>query len=192
VLVIVIAVGVGAFVVSIGIDDPQTVETAEGTEVAAAGPETTAVTDQTADSAVAGAAATVAPGATSTTSAGGASSTSTSTSTAADAPTRPPGEVTVLVLNGSGTRGIAAEGSTVLEDAGYTMMAPKNADGFGPSQVLYAETYEAEAVAVAEAFGIAPASVVAPLDPASPPTSEDFEGANVIVIIGEDGVIDPT
>jgi hypothetical protein len=72
------------------------------------------------------------------------------------------------------------------------MMAPKNADGFGPSQVLYAETYEAEAVAVAEAFGIAPASVVDPLDPASPPTREDFEGAHVIVIIGEDGVIDPT
>ncbi|MEM9134749.1 MAG: LytR C-terminal domain-containing protein [Actinomycetota bacterium] len=97
-------------------------------------------------------------------------------------------DVQVVVLNAEGTKGIAGEGSEVLRAAGYDVLAPKNADLLASeSAVLYTGSAEAEAVAVAAAFG-ADASIVAALDPASPPIN-DIGPADVVVVIGQDGAL---
>ena len=97
-------------------------------------------------------------------------------------------DVQVVVLNAEGTKGIAGEGSEVLRDAGYDVLAPKNADFLADaSSVLYVGDSQADAVAVATAFG-ADASIVAALDPASPPIS-DVGSADVVVVIGQDGAL---
>lgn len=100
-----------------------------------------------------------------------------------------PADVTVLVLNGAGAKGIAGRGSAILDEAGYDVLAPRNADFLGPSLVLYAEGFEEEAAAVAEAFGADVAAVVQALDPSDPPIN-DTRDANIVVVVGEDGLID--
>ena len=102
--------------------------------------------------------------------------------------TQEPADVTVLVLNGAGAKGIAGRGSAILQEAGYDVLAPRNATFLGPSRVLYTEGFDDEAAAVAAAYGVDPAAVVAPLDPSDPPIS-DTRGADVIVVVGEDGLI---
>lgn len=118
----------------------------------------------------------------------------TTSSSAVEQPAEPgvraPAEVPVLVLNGVGTKGIAADGVTVLKNAGYDVLAPRNATTLGPSEVLYLEGFEAEAQAVATVFGADPAAVVVPYDPADPPF-DDIRNAMVIVVLGQDGVIAP-
>jgi len=101
---------------------------------------------------------------------------------------RLPAEVKVLVLNGAQTQGIAARGTEALKAASYLTAAPKNATTQQPSTILWAEGYELDAVAVAEVFGPDLNTIVQPLDPANPPI-DDTQGANVIVVIGPDGVI---
>ena len=101
---------------------------------------------------------------------------------------RNPAEVTVLVLNGAQTQGIAARGTEILKAASYTTGAPKNADQGGPSAVLYAEGFEREAVEVAATFSAGLEAIVAPLDPANLPI-QDTQNADVIVIIGNDNLI---
>lgn len=113
----------------------------------------------------------------------------TSTTTAAPATARPAAEVTVLVLNGTnGLKGVAGRGSEVMSTAGYLTAAPKNADIDGASVILYMEGFEADARAIATAFGVDPDAVVQPFDAASSPIA-DTQGANVVVRIGNDGVI---
>lgn len=101
---------------------------------------------------------------------------------------RAPGEVRVLVLNGSGRQGEAGRGAAFFAQEGYATADPKNAEGGGPSVIFFAEGFEAEARAAAEALNLDPALVVRPLDPAAPPT-EDTQGANLIVLAGTDGLI---
>ena len=102
--------------------------------------------------------------------------------------TQEPADVTVLVLNGAGAKGIAGRGSAILQEAGYDVLAPRNATFLGPSRVLYTEGFDDEAAAVAATYDVDPAAVVAPLDPSDPPIS-DTRGADVIVVVGEDGLI---
>jgi hypothetical protein len=100
------------------------------------------------------------------------------------------GTVTVLVLNAASEKGVAGKGTEILDEAGYTVMAPKNADALGPSQILYVRSDgQAQAGAVAEALGVDPAEVVEPYDPSAPPIAS-IGDADVVVIIGTDGVID--
>ncbi len=111
------------------------------------------------------------------------------TTTTEAAVARPPAEVSVLVLNGTnGIKGVAGRGTTLITDAGYIGAEPKNADVDGPSVILYVEGYEADARAVAAAFGVDPDAVVQPFDPATSPIA-DTQGANIIVRVGNDGVI---
>ncbi len=111
------------------------------------------------------------------------------TTTTEAAVARPPAEVKVLVLNGTnGIQGVAGRGTTVVTDAGYVGAEPKNAEVDGPSVVLYVEGYEADARAVAAAFGVDPDAVIAPFDAATSPIA-DTQSANVIVRVGNDGVI---
>lgn len=109
--------------------------------------------------------------------------------TAPEAPlVRPPAEVTVLVLNGAQTRGIAARGTETLLAASYQTAAPKNATTERPSVILYSEGFQVEAVAVANVFGPGLEGLVQPIDPANLPI-DDTQGANVIVVIGNDNMI---
>ena len=99
-----------------------------------------------------------------------------------------PGSVTVLVLNAASGKGIAGKGSQMLASAGYQVMAPKNADTLGPSKIYFTTGHEADAKAVAQVFKVDPASLVAPLNPSSPPIAT-IGDAKVIVVVGNDGVI---
>jgi hypothetical protein len=101
---------------------------------------------------------------------------------------RPPGEVRVLVLNGSGRQGEAGRGAQFFTQAGYDVAEPKNAPAPAPSAVYYVEGFEAEANAVAVALELDPALVVRPLDPAAPPI-DDTQGANLLVMAGNDGLV---
>jgi hypothetical protein len=101
---------------------------------------------------------------------------------------RPPSEVRVLVLNGSGRQGVAARGTQFFSQAGYDTAEPENAPGPGPSAIVYADGYAEEANAAAVALGLDPALVVRPLDPAAPPIA-DTQGANLVVVAGTDGLI---
>lgn len=101
---------------------------------------------------------------------------------------RPPAEVKVLVLNAAQTQGIAARGTEALLALNYTTGAPKNANSRRPSAILYTESYQPEALAVAAVFGPGLESLVQPLDPADPPI-DDTQQANVIVVIGPDDLI---
>lgn len=206
VLVIVTAVALGVFVATTGLDrqppdplDTAAADTGTGSEAsgadgmiddgAAAGgsvlPDGSAVPDP------AGAEIDVTGSMSPTTPTSGQTASTLPTTTASTAPAvRPPGEVTVLVLNASGTAGIAAAGTDMLDTAGYSTLTAKNADEFGSSAVLYTEGYRLEAAAVAAVFGVEPAGVTDPLDPAEPPM-DDLGTAKVIVLVGFDGVIDP-
>lgn len=122
----------------------------------------------------------------STTVAAGSSTTAASSTTTAGAGS--PAATTVLVLNAASGKGVAAKGAQVLKDAGYTVMAPKNADALGKSKILYTKGNQAAAEAVAAVFDVDPAKVVGALDPAKPPIAT-IGDADVIVVIGTDGVI---
>jgi hypothetical protein len=101
---------------------------------------------------------------------------------------RAPSEVKVLVLNGAQTQGIAGRGTEVLQAASYQTGAPKNANSQRPSAVYYIEGYQAEALAVAEAFGPGLETLVQPLDQNDLPI-DDLQASHVIVVIGADQLL---
>ncbi len=104
-----------------------------------------------------------------------------STTTTTVAP-RPPAQVKVLVANGTGQAGVAGTKASTLSSKGYTTVDTANAPATPTSVIYYAQGYEQEAAAVAEALSI-PASAVAAL-PSPPPF--DIRNSNVIVVIGSD------
>lgn len=101
---------------------------------------------------------------------------------------RPPEEVKVLVLNGAQTQGIAGRGTETLKAGSYLTGEPKNATSQRPSAIYYVETYEAEALAVAEVFGPNLDTLVQPLDPEDIPI-DDTQDAHILVVIGADQLI---
>lgn len=108
----------------------------------------------------------------------------TTTTTEGGEEGRPPGEVAVLVLNGSGQSGVAASTSTVVGEAGYNMLDPGNAAGRSETTMVYfAEGYEPEATAVAERLGKSGDAVAAMPEEAPGPGTEE---ANVVVVLGTD------
>ena len=132
---------------------------------------------------------------TSTTEAGETTVSSETTTTEVSEPTttlgapRDPSEVAVLVVNGTeNLKGVAGRGTDILKTSNYITREPKNADVNGPSVILYTEGYQAEANAIAAIYGVDPETYVKPFDPASSPIA-DTQEANVVVRIGNDGVI---
>ncbi len=101
---------------------------------------------------------------------------------------RAPADVLVLVLNGASLNGVAGRGSDLLAELGYATATPDNAKSPAKSVILYTEGFEAEAQAVAAAFGIPVETTVFAFDPADSPI-DDTQGANIIVRVGNDGVI---
>ena len=118
--------------------------------------------------------------------------TTTTTTTAPPVTARPAAEVTVVVMNATeGKPGIAGRSSAIAEQAGYTMLEASNANVDQDTAIQYAPDYEADAVAVAEVFGLDD-SVVEPFpDELNIRDEADVAGANIIVFVGLDGLIDP-
>jgi len=105
-------------------------------------------------------------------------------------PQRPPAEVLTLSVNGTDPTqpGVAGDMRDFLAANGYATADPKNADTKGPSVILFIETYESDARAIAVLLGVDPDVVVQPFDAATSPIA-DTQGAAVIVMVGNDGVI---
>ena len=101
------------------------------------------------------------------------------------APARAKGDVRVLVANGSGIRGLAANTSTALRNLGWATLAPADATGLiEKTAIQYAEGYAAEARELAANLRL-PATVAAPL--ASPPVAAaDLGDAKLVVVLGQD------
>jgi len=129
----------------------------------------------------------VAAGPTETTAASGDTTDTTAAgeTTTTAAPVREPAEIVVRVANVSGVSGAAGVRTEQLTEAGYQTVEPTNGpegQQLDATQILYAEGFEGEARALAEALG-APADGVAAM-PAQPPV--DPGGAQLVVLLGTD------
>lgn len=174
--VIVIAIAIGLLLMNRGLGERVEAQAPEETTTTTVAEDDNLVTDGEDDSA-------------STDAAVDDSADEASSTTAAPQTARPAADVTVLVLNGTnGLKGVAGRGSDIMTTAGYATADPKNADIDGASVILYTEGYEADARAIAAAFGVDADAVVQAFDAASSPIA-DTQSANVIVRIGNDGVI---
>jgi hypothetical protein len=99
---------------------------------------------------------------------------------------RPPGEVTVLVANGTDIRGLAGATATALKGIGYNTLSPTDATRLvDTTKVLFSAGFEGEARQVATSLQLPPTAVEA-ATPANPPPVDDTLGANVIVLLGGD------
>jgi hypothetical protein len=95
-------------------------------------------------------------------------------------PLRPRSRVSVLVLNGNGTSGVAGTTANRLLGGGYRLATATNApnDGYATSLVLYRPGWEREAQRLARDARI---KVVAPLDGRLPAGSS---GDQLVLILG--------
>lgn len=109
----------------------------------------------------------------------------TTSSVPETADTRPPSQVKVLVLNSGGPAGTARSTSDSIGETGFVMQSPDNATARGASTtvVYYADTYQADAEAVAAVLGKS-ADVVREMPSTSPGPGAD--NANVVVVLGAD------
>ena len=97
---------------------------------------------------------------------------------------RPPAEVAVLVVNGSGVSGAAARTGQTLTVQAYTVVGADNATAAatGIDAVYYNEGFQADAGAIAGIVGATP-EMIQPM-PSDPPALGGFAGADVIVLLG--------
>jgi hypothetical protein len=106
------------------------------------------------------------------------------TTTTVTPTTHAPAQVRVIVLNGGGPSGAAGTSSTALAGAGFTTLDAGNTDDVTASAVFYAETFQADAAAVAAALGI---TATPQALPATPPTGAPAAGqVDVVVVLGPD------
>lgn len=99
-----------------------------------------------------------------------------------------PAAISVLVLNAGAVKGAAGKEAQALTNAGYTVLAPRNADTLRPSAVLYIAGHDADARAVAQTLKVKNTAIIRALNPADPPVS-GLGDAEVIVVLGSDGQI---
>ncbi len=107
------------------------------------------------------------------------------------APTNPPGgqtthpakDVSVLVLNASGQRGVAGTNDALVKVAGFTTLPVQNARSAERTTIYFAPGYQADAEAVKRAVKVPAAPVVAaPAEPLVPAAAL----AKVVVLLGTD------
>ena len=171
-LLVAIGVLLGVLILGSGLDSSpssQSTETASGSETT-----TTTAGDDT----------------TTTTGADGSTSTTlptTSTTGGTTPGTNPPNEVRVLVANGTDIPGAASQIQSQLVALGYNALSPQNGPASPESWVYYEPGYEADARAIADSLGVAQTQV-APMP--EPPPMDTLE-ANVLVLIGNDGLVEP-
>lgn len=120
-----------------------------------------------------------------------AAPTTAAPSTIPDPTILPPGEVKVQVFNGTDTQGAAGRLTTTLVSRNYTTSTPQNAPDTGQyatSSIYYTESrYLGNAYEVADLLGVTNLGAIQLLPADFSPVDLDEE-ANVIVIIGEDGL----
>lgn len=108
----------------------------------------------------------------------------TSTSTVARPAVRTPEELTVLVGNGAGVRGVGAALTLELGVAGYGTLDAVDANSPHATTVVYFPAgSEREAAALAVAIGIPPERIAVLPDPLP---VDDLAGADLLVVIGTD------
>lgn len=95
---------------------------------------------------------------------------------------RPPAEVTVQVLNGSGVQGAAGILSTTLAAFGYAMLEPQDTDSAQGEVVYCSGGFDGEAAALAANVGGEPPLTQAVM-PDPRPSSADPD-ANCLVVLG--------
>ncbi len=96
---------------------------------------------------------------------------------------RAPSEVTVLVANGTGIRGLGSQTADALKALSYnTLTAVDATKALDATSVQYADGYQAEAQAIALTLGL-PGTAAQPLNS---PAVPDTQGASVIVLLGAD------
>ena len=95
---------------------------------------------------------------------------------------RDPSEVTVLVVNGSGVRGVAGRITETLKGSAYVTVDPGNIEAVEASVVYFVEGYEADARAVATL--LTPQPAVEPMPDPAPVA--DLQGAQVLVVVAAD------
>jgi hypothetical protein len=114
-----------------------------------------------------------------TTSSDGGDSGSSTTTTTASTPVKPPAEVAVLVLNGSGRPGAATAQSNALKAKGYQTLQPADTADRQGNIVYFKTGFDRECTTVATNVDGAPK--VEP-NPSPPPTGS--ESASCVVILG--------
>ena len=108
--------------------------------------------------------------------------------TAAPPPTHPPAQVKVLVLNGRSIQGIAGANNEVLLTQNFNTLSPDNTPSpVEKTVVTYTDpAYATDAATIAGLLGI-PVEAVSQADTGTQ-LGVDTKGANVIVLLGADGV----
>lgn len=104
-----------------------------------------------------------------------------------------PADVSVAVLNATPVPGLAAKVGDDLESGGFVRGAVGNSDPVADSLVLYQRGHEQEAEAVAERLGIETVEVIdedTEANVAELSEAIELEAAAVVVIAGEDRVVD--
>ncbi len=110
---------------------------------------------------------------------GGDSSSSTTTPTTASTPVKPPSEVAVLVLNGSGRPGAATAQSNALKAKGYQTLVPADSAQRAGNIVYFKAGFDRECTTVATNVDGAPKVEAIP---SPPPTGS--ETASCVVVLG--------
>jgi hypothetical protein len=112
----------------------------------------------------------------------------TTTTVVATAPTTPTAQLSILVVNGAGSKDSRLAGKTrsTLNNLGYTSVKPadsKPKDAYPTTQVWHIPGAESDAMGVARALGL-PMAVVVPLPP--DPKAGKLANARVVVALGPD------
>ena len=113
----------------------------------------------------------------------------TTTTSPPPLPTRPPSDVKVLVLNGSGVGGAAGAVTNMLKPHGYTTLSPANGNKDEKSWIYYKPEFSPDAKGVTDILGIMPDLLTSfPTNGLSVPEGsiERVSTANVIVFLGSD------
>jgi hypothetical protein len=163
-LVLAIAVALGAYLIDLGAGHHTPVSGASSSSTTGTTTTTTTTTSTT-----------------TTTTAGGGSTTTTTT---APAGVHPSATVKVLVANASQTNGVATYYSQKLATAGWGTLTPVTATtARSTSTIFYAAGQKRDALAVATALGLA-TSALQPLGGTVPVLST--AGADIVVVAGND------
>ena len=104
-------------------------------------------------------------------------------------PTKPPGDVKVLVLNGSGVSGAAGAVTNLLKPHGYTTLSPANGNKDEKSWVYYKPEFSSDAKGITDILQIMPDLLTSyPTNELSVPEGsiDRVSAANVIVFLGSD------
>ena len=104
-------------------------------------------------------------------------------------PTRPPINVKVLVLNGSGVGGASGAVSNLLKPHGFTTLSPANGNKDNKSWVYYKPRFYSDALGIANILGVTPSLLISfPNTGISAPegSHERINTADVVVFLGSD------